>query len=274
MERLVGHNLQFILNHTTEKIHLRHQITIILQVALGLDFIHKHYIIHLDVKPANILIAPSQDLNAKICDFGNSQRLPTSHKTLTLKNLSGTVAFMAPEMLKRNTVSCATDVYALAITMWQLHQESRKQPYEGLNNEERVIYAVVRNNLRPSVDDSEDSSGNSLHPDSCLSWCKWGTPEKAIKKAKAVLHELPATDGLTWHRENKDEDAGEEEDSESSINWNEIFAVSHQWMEPSRDLQSEYKDLYTRSWHRKPLHRPRLQEIISRLSQLLDKMQS
>lgn len=243
-------------------------------MATGLEFLHKNCIIHLDVKPANILICPPH-LLVKLCDFGNSQRLKAPNKSLTLKNLSGTVAFMAPEMLKRNSVSTQSDVYALAITIWQLLH--RKVPYSGMTNEQQVIYGVVKNNLRPSGEENASPS-ERLHADLChwfhrrVSVSVVPGKEKNVDKTNPneLAHTLPTTDGLTWAAENND---SEDFEDNSEINWKEVFSVDQmKHPPPSSEFELLYQELYTKCWHRKPLQRPTITEVLQQLNGLLSLM--
>lgn len=208
--------------------------------------------------------------------MGNSQRLKAANKSLTLKKLSGTVAFMAPEMLKKYSVSPSADVYALAITIWQLLK--RAEPYEGLNNEEQVIYGVVKNNLRPSHQEEEkkDNDGNG-HAKILPSWRlfkKW--PHSPVQLHK--FSPLPTTEGLIWqHPPHPSEQRCTDDSTDtvsSGINWRVLFSTIElkgvAIVPPS--IQLKYQTLYTKCWHRKPTHRPLITTIIAQLNDLLRKL--
>lgn len=55
---------------------------------------------------------------------------------------------MAPEMLERNEISLSADIYSFAITMWQLKE--RRYPYEEIDDNDIIVYNVVKNGLRPN----------------------------------------------------------------------------------------------------------------------------
>lgn len=88
-------------------------------------FLHKHKIIHGDLKPANVLVDNGH--RARITDFGLS-KIKSSMTTQTVNDVSqnsmpsapGTKVFMAPERLRRGTMSYATDVYAFAMSAFQV----------------------------------------------------------------------------------------------------------------------------------------------------------
>nr|MBA3259578.1 serine/threonine protein kinase [Gemmatimonadales bacterium] len=82
------------------------------EVADGLDFAHRHGVIHRDVKPENILLS---DGHALVADFGISRALvgDESDEALTETGVSiGTPAYMSPEQATGQAVDARTDVYA------------------------------------------------------------------------------------------------------------------------------------------------------------------
>lgn len=115
-----------------------------MDVARGLCFLHKHGIIHLDIKPANLLL--SRDNQVKIADFGCSLKLE-DRGSPQLVHQGGTFTHRAPEMLRGQPASAKADVFSFAITLWQLL--TRDQPYTG--DRQYVIYAVVAQELRPTL---------------------------------------------------------------------------------------------------------------------------
>ncbi|HEX6086385.1 MAG TPA: sigma 54-interacting transcriptional regulator [Thermoanaerobaculia bacterium] len=86
---------------------------VILQIAGGLHHIHRLGIVHLDLKPSNILV--SDDGTAKIMDFGLAIE---SHKVFD-RQIRGTLHYMAPEVLKQDRVDWRADLYALGMTLYE-----------------------------------------------------------------------------------------------------------------------------------------------------------
>ncbi|XP_063909848.1 serine/threonine-protein kinase mos [Zophobas morio] len=113
-----------------------------LDVTKGLKHCHENGVLHLDIKPKNILLCNNV---CKICDFGNSMKEFDSNQIFRYQ---GTVAYTAPEILKGKTPSSKCDIYSLGFLIWQLM--SGKNPYECLDNEV-IIYKVVKYNFRPSL---------------------------------------------------------------------------------------------------------------------------
>ncbi|SHH63541.1 Serine/threonine protein kinase [Jatrophihabitans endophyticus] len=85
------------------------------QLAAALAAAHRVGIVHRDVKPANVLIA--EDGTAKITDFGVSHALDDVTVTST-GMLSGTPAFLAPEVARGEASDAAADVYSLGSTLF------------------------------------------------------------------------------------------------------------------------------------------------------------
>jgi Nif-specific regulatory protein len=86
---------------------------VILQIAAGLHHIHHLGIIHLDLKPSNILVDESG--KAKLMDFGVAVE---SHQVLD-RQIRGTLQYMAPEVLRQDRVDSRADLYALGMTLYE-----------------------------------------------------------------------------------------------------------------------------------------------------------
>jgi serine/threonine protein kinase len=86
------------------------------QIADGLEALHANGLIHRDVKPANILI--DHDGTAYITDFGLAKDSQGSLLTRPGQAL-GSLDYMAPEQIRSEEVTAATDVYALGCVMYE-----------------------------------------------------------------------------------------------------------------------------------------------------------
>ncbi|KAG8520672.1 Proto-oncogene serine/threonine-protein kinase mos [Galemys pyrenaicus] len=128
-----------------EQLSLKTCLKYSLDVVNGLLFLHSQSIVHLDLKPANILIS-EQDV-CKIGDFGCSEKLEDVLCLKTPYHLGGTYTHRAPELLKGETITPKADIYSFAITLWQM--TTKEVPYSG--EREYILYAVVACNLRPSL---------------------------------------------------------------------------------------------------------------------------
>ncbi len=112
-EYISGPSLEQILAQNTLPMNLKQALGIIAATAQALNSIHKQGIIHLDLKPANILMPRTGGL--KISDFGlatdiDNQTSPTS----------GTVRYMSPELLENKKVDGRADLYALGMMAYEM----------------------------------------------------------------------------------------------------------------------------------------------------------
>ncbi|KAM0907456.1 hypothetical protein ACQ4PT_016109 [Festuca glaucescens] len=90
---------------------------IIKGICEGLQYLHmKKHIIHMDLKPANILI--DYNMVAKITDFGLSRMMENSQTKSTTRFLS--LGYTAPEYLDNGKMSVKSDVYSLGIIIIEL----------------------------------------------------------------------------------------------------------------------------------------------------------
>jgi serine/threonine protein kinase len=85
------------------------------ELASVLSYVHDHGIVHRDVKPSNILIG--RDGIVRLADFGIARMLadPSGH-TVTGTTI-GTAAYIAPEQVRGETVTAASDVYSLGLVL-------------------------------------------------------------------------------------------------------------------------------------------------------------
>lgn len=84
----------------------------LIQICSGLEFAHRHGIIHRDINPSNILVLPGG--HVKILDFGLACACGTQ-----AVDFSGTTAYMAPEQITGDIVDTRTDVYAMGILAYE-----------------------------------------------------------------------------------------------------------------------------------------------------------
>ena len=86
------------------------------QVAEALQYAHDKGVIHLDVKPENMLF--SAEGSVLLSDFGLARFTHSISQKLKLSSLIGTIGYMAPEFIQ-STPQAATDQYALAMVAYE-----------------------------------------------------------------------------------------------------------------------------------------------------------
>ncbi len=120
MEYVAGEGL---LRYCAERdLKLEARIELFLQICAAVQFAHAQLVVHRDIKPSNVLITAGGD--AKLLDFGIAKLLDEAgdgettmidapHRPLT-------VAYAAPEQLRGEAVTTATDIYALGGVLYEL----------------------------------------------------------------------------------------------------------------------------------------------------------
>ena len=88
------------------------------QVLEGLAHAHGRRIVHRDVKPANVLLADGDGIDARLLDFGLAQM--DEEQTLTaVGDVPGTLAYIAPERLAGQPAAPASDVWSAGVMLWE-----------------------------------------------------------------------------------------------------------------------------------------------------------
>ncbi|MFQ6397528.1 serine/threonine-protein kinase [Nocardia sp. KC 131] len=97
-----------------EEVDLARVLPALAGIAAGLDYIHQHDVVHLDVKPHNMLIG-LHGVQTVLTDFGIAHRL-TDHAPLAGADglVPVSLPYAAPEVLRGAQISPATDQYSLA----------------------------------------------------------------------------------------------------------------------------------------------------------------
>jgi serine/threonine protein kinase len=84
--------------------------------ALALDYAHEREILHLDLKPSNLMLSNNSIL--KIVDFGTAQRMKRLLASSS-DTIEGTPPYISPEQITGEPLSFATDVYSLGATAYE-----------------------------------------------------------------------------------------------------------------------------------------------------------
>jgi streptogramin lyase len=91
---------------------------LVAQVAAALDAAHAAGLVHRDVKPANVLVAPGD--HAYLTDFGLTKRALSAGAETGTGRLVGTIDYVAPEQIRGERVDARADVYALGCLLFFL----------------------------------------------------------------------------------------------------------------------------------------------------------
>ncbi|KAM8858183.1 LOW QUALITY PROTEIN: myosin light chain kinase, smooth muscle-like [Synchiropus picturatus] len=129
----------------------REVIKYMLQIIEGVAFIHQQGVVHLDLKPENIMCVNKTGTRIKLIDFGLARRLESAG---TLKVLFGTPEFVAPEVINYESISYPTDMWSIGVICYILL--SGLSPFMGDNDNETL------SNVTSATWDFEDEAFDEI----------------------------------------------------------------------------------------------------------------
>jgi eukaryotic-like serine/threonine-protein kinase len=122
------------------------------QACAGLDYAHRRGIIHRDVKPGNLMVVGGPvgggPMTVKLTDFGIARALAQTRIT-QVGSVVGTAAYLAPEQVRGEEATPATDVYALGVVLYQFL--TGRLPHEGSTLAELAVRQQNERPLPPST---------------------------------------------------------------------------------------------------------------------------
>lgn len=126
------------------------------QACAGLDYAHRRGIIHRDVKPGNLMIVGGPvgggEMVVKLTDFGIARAIEQTRIT-QVGSVVGTAAYLAPEQVRGEEATPATDVYALGVVLYQFL--TGRLPYEGSSLAELAVRQQNEKPLPPDTYNNE-----------------------------------------------------------------------------------------------------------------------
>ncbi|MCC6960797.1 MAG: serine/threonine protein kinase [Dehalococcoidia bacterium] len=126
MEYVHGYSLRQLLE-SQGRMPEREAIRYGVQVAAALQYAHSQGVVHCDIKPENVLV--NEAGVAKVADFGVAGSLTKTMAPGQAKDLLGTVAYLAPEVIEGANPGPASDLYSLALTIFEL--VAGRTPFSG-----------------------------------------------------------------------------------------------------------------------------------------------
>jgi serine/threonine-protein kinase len=136
-----------------------------IQACAGLDYAHRRGIIHRDVKPGNLMVVGGPvgggEMTVKLTDFGIARAIEQTRIT-QVGSVVGTAAYLAPEQVRGEEATPATDVYALGVVLYQFL--TGRLPYEGSSLAELAVRQQNEKALAPSTynDEVPESLGSAV----------------------------------------------------------------------------------------------------------------
>jgi len=144
MEYIEGHSGAEILHHDGW-MEVPDAMAMVEQACNGLDYAHRHGVVHRDVKPGNFM--RSGEGVVKLADFGIAKATEQSSIT-QVGSVLGTAAYLAPEQAHGEEAGPPADIYALGVVTYQLM--SGRLPYEANSLTELAL--KQQNEAPPTLD--------------------------------------------------------------------------------------------------------------------------
>lgn len=161
-----------------------------IQVSAALHEIHRHGVVHRDLKPGNILLRNQGDETdfVKVVDFGIVKYTDSDLETTDRRLRLGSPRYMAPEQILGNEVGPATDIYALGCVLY--YMVSGRPPFiEG--DTVQLMYAHVTKPPEPL----EEAVASTLSPEfrALIERCLLKNPPDRFASMQAVCRALMST---------------------------------------------------------------------------------
>ncbi len=139
MDFIEGLGLSFLVDVQNDLIR-QNRLRFMVEIGKALDYFHSQNWIHRDICPRNVLL--DQDYQVKLIDFGLV--VPNTAAFQQPGNRTGTVNYMAPELIKRLKTDQRIDVFSYALTCFEIH--TGQLPWDTSDTFDTVLQRI---NTRP-----------------------------------------------------------------------------------------------------------------------------
>ena len=198
-------------------------VTVIRQIAAGLNYAHGKGFVHRDVKPENILFR--EDGTAVLSDFGIARAIGSATRMTGTGMSIGTPHYMSPEQARGRNVDGRSDLYALGVVFQELL--TGRVPFYAQDsfavglmhiNESPPELPVHLSQYQPILDhllakDPDDRYQNGAELIEGLDHIEKGNSPKAARSATRVIKSTDRRSGITDHGK------GREQNSRAGLYW-------------------------------------------------------
>ena len=167
------------------RIDARENWRLLREIAEAADYLHRHHIIHCDLKPSNIMLTDENPQRIKICDFGQSRG-----DRFEAADPAGTPVCASPEQLRNPTDSAdgkgfRWDVYSFGVIAWKLitgelprlQSQADAENAQVSDSEDDLETTLTDNVLEATIADSHTIDGEKIaaeiEAEPPLRWPPW-----------------------------------------------------------------------------------------------------
>ncbi|CAL4115393.1 unnamed protein product, partial [Meganyctiphanes norvegica] len=197
------------------------------QICQALEFIHSKNVLHLDMKPENILCLSREGNRVKICDFGLARKFDPKKK---LQVLFGTPEFVAPEVVNFEPISFGTDMWSVGVICYVLL--SGLSPFMGHD------YVETMTNVTKNKYDFDDEVFDTVSEEAKDFIRRLLVLDKSLRPSPEQCYRHQWFRKLPPKRVNNNETVSESEDEKNDSSIEEKFKKEEKEKEKDEILQT------------------------------------
>ncbi len=184
MEFVEGMSLAYLIDVQND-VMKKNRLRIIVELGEAIEYFHRQNWIHRDICPRNVMV--DTKLSTKLIDFGLV--VPNIAEYQAPGNRTGTATYMAPELIKRQKTDQRIDIFAYAVTCFEMY--TKELPWPGGETLEAVVQHInlPPKELRKLVPDIDPlvaktiMRGLALQPQD-----RWPTMGQMLQPLREALH--------------------------------------------------------------------------------------